>query len=316
MSNQNFGGRVVTTVYSDEVMRGFGVRPYNWDLSTEVQHELTSGISMTAGYYHSWYGNHTVTDNIVVAPSDFQPYSIMAPVDPHLPGGGGYRVNGLYDISLAKFGQVSNVVSLASDFGKRQQVNDFVNFGINTRFGSGIRFGAGVDTGRTVNDTCFVVDSPQELLNCRLVTPFKGATQLKMFGSYALPGDFSFSGIYQDVSGINYTASYAAPNDVIAASLGRNLAACGARAACTSTATVPLVAPNQEFERRWRRLDLRLSKSLMRGQKVHVQGNVDVYNVMGSAGLIQENQTYGRQWRLPTELEDPRIVQFSAQLEF
>jgi hypothetical protein len=211
---------------------------------------------------------------------------------------------------------VSNVVSLASDFGKRQQVNDFVNFGINTRFGSGIRFGAGVDTGRTVNDTCFVVDSPQELLNCRLVTPFKGATQLKMFGSYELPGDFSFSGIYQDVSGINYTASYAAPNDVIAASLGRNLAACGARAACTSTATVPLVAPNQEFERRWRRLDLRLSKSLMRGQKVRVRGNVDVYNVMGSAGLIQENQTFGRQWRLPTELEDPRIVQFSAQLEF
>ena len=316
MSNQNFGGRVVTTVYSDEVMRGFGVRPYNWDLSTEVQHELTSGISMTAGYYHSWYGNHTVTDNILVASSDFQPYSITAPVDPRLPGGGGYRVNGLYDISLPKFGQVSNVVKLASDFGERQQVNDFVNFGINTRFGSGIRFGAGVDTGRTVNDTCFVVDSPQELLNCRLVTPFKGATQLKMFGSYELPGDFSFSGIYQDVSGINYTASYAAPNDVIAASLGRNLAACGTRPTCTSTATVPLVAPNQEFERRWRRLDLRLSKSLMRGPRVRVQGNVDVYNVMGSAGLIQENQTYGRQWRLPTELEDPRIVQFSAQLEF
>jgi hypothetical protein len=37
---------------------------------------------------------------------------------------------------------------------------------------------------------------------------------------------------------------------------------------------------------------------------------------MNRAGIIQENQTYGAQWRLPTELEDPRILQFSAQFEF
>jgi len=316
MSNLNFGGQRVTTVFSDDVMKGFGVRPYNWDISTEIQHELTTAISLSAGYYHSWYGNHTVTDNEEIGPADFEPYSIMAPVDARLPGGGGYRVDGLYDISLAKFGLASNVVKMASDFGDRVQVNDFVNFNINTRFATGLRFGAGIDTGRTVNDTCFVVDSPQELLNCRVVTPFGGATQLKMFGSYELPAEFTVSGIYQDVSGINYVANFAAPNALIVPSLGRNLSACGTRPVCTSTATVPLLAPQQEFEDRWRRLDLRLSKSIRFNERVRVQANIDLYNVMNHAGIIQENTSYGRQWLLPTELEDPRILQFSGQLEF
>jgi hypothetical protein len=316
MSNLNFGGQRVTTVFSDEVMKGFGVRPYNWDISTEIQHELTPAISLSAGYYHSWYGNHTVTDNEAIEPSDFQAYSITAPLDPRLPGGGGYQIDGLYDISLAKFGLANNVVKMASDFGDRVQVNDFVNFNINTRFATGLLFGAGIDTGRTVNDTCFVVDSPQELLNCRVVTPFGGATQVKMFGSYELPAGFTISGIYQDVSGINYVANYAAPNSVIVSSLGRNLAACGTRPACTSTAAVPLIAPQEQFEDRWRRLDLRLSKSIRVNERVRVQANVDLYNVMNHAGIIQENTAYGRQWLLPTELEDPRILQFSGSLEF
>ena len=316
MSNLNFGGRVVTTVYSDEVMKGFGARPYNWDISTEVQHELSQAISLSAGYYHSWYGNFTVTDNILVGPSDYEPYSITAPVDPRLPAGGGYRIDGLYDISPAAFGQVSNVIKMASDFGDRIQVNDFVNFSINTRFATGLRFGAGIDTGRTVNDTCFVVDSPQDLLNCRIVTPFTGATQLKMFGSYELPAGFTVSGIYQDVSGINYTAAYNATNAEVARTLGRNLSACGTRPVCTSTATVPLITPQQEFEDRWRRLDLRLSKSIRFNDRVRLQANVDLYNVVNQAGIIQENVLYGRQWLLPIELEDPRILQFSGQLEF
>lgn len=45
-----------------------------------------------------------------------------------------------------------------------------------------------------------------------------------------------------------------------------------------------------------------------------MQGNVDLYNVMNKAGIIQES--YGAQVRQPTELEDPRILQFSAQFDF
>ena len=57
--------------YADDVLRGFGVRPYNWDLSAEVQHQVGAAMSVTAGYYRNWYGNFRVTDNQAVTPADY-----------------------------------------------------------------------------------------------------------------------------------------------------------------------------------------------------------------------------------------------------
>jgi hypothetical protein len=338
MSNQNFGGVSVTNSYADNVLRGWGIRPYNWDVATEVQQQLTPTVSLTGGYYRNWYGNFTSTDNLAVTPADYSPYCVTAPLNANLPGGGGYQVCGLYDVSLAKFGVVNNVVKQVSDVGgKATQVNDFFNVTLNTRFASGMRLGAGVDTGRTVNDVCFDVDSPGAAPNlpgvsptpvahtatiingqptCRAVTPFRGQTQLKLNGSYPLPGAFVVSGILQNTSGPVVIAQYAASNAEIAPSLGRNLAACGVRIPCTATATVPLVVPGTQFDHRFTRLDLRLTKLVKVGSRASLQGNVDVYNVFNGAGVIQINNAYGSQWRQPTELEDPRILQFSVQLSY
>jgi len=45
-------------------------------------------------------------------------------------------------------------------------------------------------------------------------------------------------------------------------------------------------------------------------------GNVDIYNVFNGSGAVQVNNTFGPQWRQPTGVQDPRILQFSAQLNF
>ncbi len=45
-----------------------------------------------------------MTDNLDVAPSDFQSYCVTAPRDPRLPDDGGQQICGLYDIVPAKFG--------------------------------------------------------------------------------------------------------------------------------------------------------------------------------------------------------------------
>jgi hypothetical protein len=60
MSDANFGGLSPTTHWADDVLRGWGVRNSNWDVGTEIQHELRDGVSLTAGYYRNWYGNFTV----------------------------------------------------------------------------------------------------------------------------------------------------------------------------------------------------------------------------------------------------------------
>ena len=319
MSNQNFGGLNITTHYGDGVLDGWGNREYNWDLSTELEHQLNSRVSVSASYNRNWSGNFKETDNRAVTPADFNPYCIKAPANTSLPGGGAYELCGLYDISLAKFGQVDNFVMQSSEFGKRTRVNEFYNVTLNTRFGTGMRLGGGMDTGRTVEDRCYVVDSPQERLNCRAVNPFRGQTQLKAFWSQPLPLDFVVSGIFQNMSGPTYNATYAAPTSDIAPSLGRNLAACGTRAGCTSTATAPLIAPYTQFEGRTTRLDLRLAKRLnlpFRDRSGRIQLNVDLYNALNASSITLLNSTYGAEWRKPNFILDGRMMVFSTQITF
>src|SRR5262245_7339659 len=285
-------------LHDDEVLRGVGVRDYLWDFGAEVQQQLSSRMSVTAGYYRNWYGNYLagfqgnavpVIDNLDVTPADFSPYCITAPVDPRLPGGGGYQVCGLYDVAPAKFGRVTNLVTPASRYGKLTRVNDFVNVSVSTRIGIGIQLGGGVDTGRTVSDRCFVVDSPQELLYCRIETTWASQTQVKLFGSYPLPGDFIVSGTFQNLAGPNIMADYNAPNALIAPSLGRNLAACAAAVTCNATATVPLVAPQTVFEGRRTQLDLRLSKVFRVSSQARLQANIDVYNELNGSSVYSVN---------------------------
>jgi len=349
MSDPNFGGFFPTTRWGDDVLRGFGVRNSNWDFGTEVQRQLGTGISLTAGYYRNWYSNFIATDNLLRTPADFDPYCITAPLNPNLPGGGGYQVCGMYDVSVAKFNQVDNLVTQSSHYGKQKQINDFFNVTISTRLRSGVQLGGGVDTGRSLTDNCLVVDSPgvstasltaptnavstngvstafptapqtATTINgkriCRVATPFKGQTQFKLNGAIPLPYEFVVSAIYQDISGPNIVAAYAAANSEIVPSLGRNLGACGTRLPCTATATVPLVAPGTLYDHRIRRLDLRLTKLVRLSQRLRLQGNLDLYNAFNGSGVVQVNNAYGSQWRQPTEVQDPRIVQFSAQLTF
>src|SRR6185503_3700015 len=222
IDNQNFGkSNPLATRYADDVvLRG---RAYTWDINTELQHQLLPSVSVTAGYYHNWDGNYRVTDNVAVGDADYSQYCITAPSDPRLPRGGGYPICGLYDISQEKFGQVSSLVTQASNFGRYTRTADFLGASLNTRFGPGIRLAGGIDSGRTVNDVCFNVDSPGAVAaslpgasatpvphtptttdgrrTCRAVTPFGANTQLKLNGSYPLPMDFLVSATFQNLPG-------------------------------------------------------------------------------------------------------------------
>jgi hypothetical protein len=140
--------------------------------------------------------------------------------------------------------------------------------------------------------------------------------KVKLNGSYPLPGGFMVSGVYQNISGSQITASYAASNAAITPSLGRNLAACGTRLPCTATATVPLIAPGTMSEGRISRLDMRLTKFMALTSRLRLQGNLDLYNAFNSSSILTIGTAYGSRWLQPTAIVDPRIVQLSAQLTF
>ena len=74
-----------------------------------IQRELLPRLSAEVTYNRRWFGNFTATDNVLVGPSDYSPYSIVAPLDPRLPDGGGYTIDDLWDINPTKFGQVGRL---------------------------------------------------------------------------------------------------------------------------------------------------------------------------------------------------------------
>jgi len=340
LANQNFGGLNVSTRYADDALLGYGARGYNWDFTAELQRQLTPRVSMTAGYYRNWFGSHLVTDNTLVTPADFDPYCITAPNDSRLPGGGGYQVCGLYDVTPSKFGLVNSVITQSDHYGELKRVNDFVNVTVNARLSSDVLVGGGLDTGRSVNDACFDVDSPgavaaslpgniggatpvpfsKTTINgqpvCRVVTPFGGQAQVKAFATFPLPWNMIVSGVFQNISGPTITANYTATNAQIVQSLGRNLAACRGAAACTSTATVPLIVPQSMFDDRLTRLDLRLAKRIAVSPRMRLQANFNIYNVFNGSASSTLNTNYGSLWLQPSLLQDGRMVQFSANLTF
>jgi hypothetical protein len=246
----------------------------------------------------------------------------------------------LYDVVPAKFGQGERLVTRASHYGKgKSRHSDFLTAAISTRFGRDIEFGASLDTGRTAEDLCFVVDAPGAVSatsplagpqvattingqqTCRIVTPFRGQTEIKLHWVYPLPAGFTVSGIFENLSGVPYEANYTVSNADIVPSLGRNLAACGTRPVCTATATVPLIVPRTQFEPRRTNLDLRVSKVFSVGPKTRLRANLDVYNVLNDSSVLQVNNTYGPFWRQPGGtlaggLMVSRLIQFGGQLTF
>jgi hypothetical protein len=349
ISDSNFGkSNPRATTYADDVTRGYGQRNYNWDFGAEVQQQLRAGVSLTAGYYRNWSGNFRVPDNQLVTPADYSSYCITAPVDPRLPDGGGYQVCGLYDVNPSLFGRVTNVVTQSTHYygddagvtcgdtgsvvnrtggrpsGRNCGTSDFIGANFNTRLGNGVQLSGGFDTGRTVIDNCFVVDSPQQLLNCHTVVPFKAQTQYKALASVPLPHAVTVSATFQSVAARPLEANYSVPNSAIVASLGRNLAACGAATVCTATAAVPLAPPYTMFLDRRNQVDLRTSKGFRIGSRGLLRANVDVYNVFNGNAVLGANNTYGPLWQQPASqlnlevdsILPGRLVHFGGEFTF
>ena len=89
--NVNFGKPTAILSLDQDWATGFGTRPYQWETTVTLQHEVVPRLSVLVGYFQRNYGNFVVTDNTLVAPSDHDPFCITAPVDSRLPGAGGQQ---------------------------------------------------------------------------------------------------------------------------------------------------------------------------------------------------------------------------------
>src|SRR5262245_14342010 len=234
--NVNFGQPGTTSRYADDYAFGFGTRPANWEVSGGIQHELVPRISVGGAYFRRSYVNLEVTDNLLVASSDYDPYCVTTPPDPRLPGGGGQQICDLYDLRPNKVGQIDQVRTIATDYGDQMERWQGIDLTVNARLRNNLLLQGGVSSGKTLTDNCDVVggiDNPSRLY-CRVETPF--LTQLKLLGAYTLPWQIQVAGTLQSVPGPQITANAVFTNAQIAPTLGRSLSS-------AATATINIVAP-------------------------------------------------------------------------
>ena len=309
LSDARFGQPIPSTVSDPAMLHGWNKRPYDWEFEAGVQHQLLPRIGVDVSYFRRWYGNFTVTDNLLVAASDYSPFSVTAPADSRLPGGGGYAVSDLYNLNPNKVGQVNNLFTLASNYGNQIEHWNGVDVTLNVRLRQGTTVQGGMSTGRTSTDSCDVVtkiDNPSSLY-CHVDTAF--LTQVKFLGTYAVPKvDVQISATFRSVPGPQIVANYVAPNAVVQPSLGRPLSGGAANV------TVNLVQPGTMYGERSNLLDMRFSKIFKFG-RYRTSVNLDLSNALNSSAVTSLNNNLAT-WQVPTAIDLARFFKISASFDF
>jgi hypothetical protein len=333
VSNTSFGRNVLTNNFDSALLHGWGVRPSDWMLNASLQQRLGATSVLDVTYIRRWFHGFSVVDNLAVQPSDLTPFSITAPLDARLPGGGGYAVSGLYDVVPGKAGVVDNLVADSGKYGAWTQRFDGLDVALNARAGSHFTFIGGASVGRTVADNCDVRAHLPELstavtgtspfgagLATTAVTPlgpycdvnYGIQTQFRGLSTYEVPRiGILLSGTLQNKPGAMLAANYAVPNAEIVPSLGRPLSGNAVNA------TVNLIAPGTRYGDRINELDVRIGKTLqLAGARTLLA--VDVYNALNSSAVLTYDNTFvpGGAWLQPTTILTPRFFKITAQIDF
>ena len=336
LSNEdlNFGrlGQNVTQV-DPNLLSGWGVRENDWQWGLTVQQQVLPRVSVEVGYSRRWWDGNTVTDDLARGPGDYEAFTLMAPSDPRLPGGGGYPLTLYTQTAAAGPRRAQNFITRESEFGDREEYWHGVDFTANARLRGGLTLQVGTSTGRKIIDRCETitqVDSPapnagatlQDVSNCFSKEPF--LTTLRGLATYTVPKiDVRLSGTFRSQPGDLRTATWVVPNSVIAGALGR----LPFGALPTGTTSVSLLDSDERrlyADNRRNQVDMRIAKILRLG-RTRIEGGLDLGNVLNTNYATAYENTYqfsagntaeGGTWNNPTSVITPRFVRLNLTVDF
>ncbi len=328
-ANRAFGSTQPGRAFDQDAMTGWGTRYDNWQFSAGVQQQLMSGVALDVAYWRTAFGNLAAVENRAVTPADFNEYRVTAPVDSRLPDGGGYVLNGLYNVNPSKFGQSDEYVSLSKNYGKETNVFNGFDVTLSARPRAGVLIQGGTSTERESKNNCdlaarvpgsmieggpFVDRSAGATRGASIPRQFCDApgtfqTQVKLLGSFVIPVvDVQMSASLQNLPGPEIAANFIVPNAVVAQTLGRSLSG------NASSVVVSLVEPRTMYGERMNQLDLRFAKILRFGARRATVG-FDLYNALNSNDVLSVSESYDN-WLAPEEILSARFAKLVLQLDF
>jgi len=306
-----------------------------------VQHEVLPRVSVDVSYNRRWFQNFFVEDNQLVGPSDYAAWTLAAPVDPRLPGGGGYPITVFSLTREAALRGAQNYRTFETDFGEeRTQYWHGGTVNITARMRNGLMFQGGTTTGRGVLDRCATlpkIDNPDPR-NCAVTEPVM--TSFTGNASYTVPKvDVLVSAQFRSrnpanigsvgggsaSNGASLNANMQIPNqcqpnrvcqrdangrtmDVVTL-LGRLPGA----ALGTGTTTVNLLKTGQMYpDDRLNQVDMRFAK-IFRFSNRRADIAIDLYNIFNTNHTTgfdgsYSYETLGALWLRPTSIVAPRFA--------
>src|SRR5688572_26465004 len=326
VNDVNFGStQLIGARYDDGLFSGWGVRPSDWSLGVTVQQEIFPRASLEVSYHRRWFTQFftggTVTDNLLVSPSDLGTMTLTAPSDPRLPGGGGYTVGPLYNLNPNVFGQTSNLILSTKDVGDDTRVFNGFDVQMNVRAAYGLTVNGGTSTGKVKNDWCAIRAAVPEsyTLNpyCETESPWQ--TSVRAMVAYTIPRvDVLVSTVFNNKPNVgtdqigSLLANYSVPAATqaeLAAQIGRPLTP------VLPTFTVNLLSPGELYGDRVNQIDFSAKKILrFGGQRLTV--GADFYNLTNNNVTLAFNPTFvpnAAGWQAPTSYMSPRVVRLNAE---
>ncbi len=331
---------VPNTRFNPDTISGWGNRGWNWEFSAGVQHELVEGISVDVAWFRKVYGNLLAITNEALGQDGYDQYYLTAPTHEGLPGGGGYEVGPLLDPkpeSIAGGFPISNYQTFASDFGDSFQHWNGVDVNLNARMQNGLSLAGGFSTGRASMNDCDVVNNTGPAVSFSLGRPAAGSTashllhcdikgnfltNVKAYGAYIIPRiDVQLSGTFQSIPGPLIEADVTFAGAQITSALGRPPSEGGD----VEVQVVPLDALTSSprggtgagslYGERLHQFDFRVGKIFEFGG-TRTAINLDIYNMFNSDAIVNENPTFGANYRDVRRILMARIFKISASFGF
>jgi hypothetical protein len=337
-STPTFGRLTVpTTQYSPDLLRGWGKRGYNDEVTFAMQHQLADRISVNGGYYRRTFGNATFTDDLRYDANSYDSFCITAPRDPDLPDGGGYQVCGVQDLKPSVFAQnlpANSLIRFSEDFGGETNMYQGFDVNIDSRFRNGAFLKAGIAATARTFDNCNLLAAgldavvaagaqgtetyPDGSSSCRREYGYR--PDFKASGSYTLPWDVQLAGTFQFSRGIqnggagpSLTAAWAVPSATAATIGARSWTSVASR-------TINLLREGSDYgKHNLEQLDLKLAKRFTI-DKVRLRVDFDLYNVFNSSWPYTVNVAYSTAatgtWQRPTNVLQNRFFKLGGNISF
>ena len=284
-------------------------RDKNWSYEAQAQHELWSGVAVSAGFYRRRYFDLAFTDNLATTHADYIPFTFTGPSDARFPTGGGERIT-MYTISPAKFGVTNNSLTLSDNYRVYNGFELTLNFKL-PRNGFGM---TSWTTGKTHSYSCDV-ESPNSLRFCDTTTPLRHI--VKVSGGLPLPLDMTLSGTFQiyDTPG----AGLALVPPYINANYAVTSAIAGYPLTGGGSINVNLVQPNTLWNDYYKILDVRLAK-VFTISRLKTTALAEFDNLLNMSNVVTVQESYGANnggnWLRPTSLQRGRNIRFGLQMRF